>query len=220
MCQWAGFNFYHRHAYEQQGGDQKAKFNEATQLTKTKGEGTIELSAGKYTISISKADGKMTITEEVPEPVVISSMAIVGELTGGWPDGEDWSMAKAMTQDAENSAIWTLTVNDVEVEAKTYYYKATANGKWGDYELPSQGNNEFTFGTEECPAGKYNLTFVANTEQNTLTLTAERVSNPDGISSVKTVDLNDAPVFNLNGQRVNKAQKGLFIVGGKKVVVK
>ena len=217
---WADFNFYHRYAYEQQGGDQKAKFNEATQLTKTKGEGTIELSAGKYTISISKADGKMTITEEVPEPVVISSMAIVGELTGGWPDGEDWSMAKAMTQDAENSAIWTLTVNDVEVEAKTYYYKATANGKWGDYELPSQGNNEFTFGTEECPAGKYNLTFVANTEQNTLTLTAERVSNPDGISSVKTVDLNDAPVFNLNGQRVNKAQKGLFIVGGKKVVIK
>lgn len=215
---WLDFNFWHRYAYErQESHEQKGIIGEATQLYTTRGEGTINLPAGDWIISISKADGKMTIT---PKPVVISSMAIVGDLTGGWPNGDDWSMAKAMTQDAENSAIWTLTVNDVEVEAKTYYYKATANGKWGDYELPSQGNNEFIFGTEEYPAGKYNLTFVANTEQNTLTLTAERVSNPDGISSVKTVDLNDAPVFNLNGQRVNKAQKGLFIVGGKKVVIK
>ena len=27
-------------------------------------------------------------------------------------------------------------------------------------------------------------------------------------------------VYNLNGQKVNKAQKGLFIINGKKVVIK
>lgn len=33
-----------------------------------------------------------------------------------------------------------------------------------------------------------------------------------------TIDVNDAPVYNLNGQRVMNAQKGLFIIGGKKVI--
>ena len=34
------------------------------------------------------------------------------------------------------------------------------------------------------------------------------------------LDLNDNKVYNLNGQRVNKAQKGLYIVNGKKVIIK
>ncbi len=115
------------------------------------------------------------------KPVEIETMAIVGELTGGWPTkneetGEwDFSMAKEMTQDAENPAVWTLTV-PFTAEAKTYEYKATANGKWGDYELPAEGNQNFVFGTEEYPAGDYNLTFTADTENNTLTLDVEKAS--------------------------------------------
>lgn len=115
------------------------------------------------------------------KPVDIESMAIVGELTGGWPTkneetGEwDFSMAKDMTQDAENPAIWTLTV-PFTAEDKTYEYKATANGKYGDYELPSSGNQNFTFGTEEYPAGEYNLTFTADTGNNTLKLDVKKAS--------------------------------------------
>ena len=115
------------------------------------------------------------------KPVEIESMAIVGELTGGWPvqnenTGEwDFSMAQEMTRDAENPAIWTLTV-PFTAEDKTYQYKATANGKWGDYELPSSGNQNFTFGTEEYPAGEYNLTFTADTDNNTLKLDVKKAS--------------------------------------------
>ena len=46
---------------------------------------------------------------------------------------------------------------------------------------------------------------------------------PTGIETVKTaeaIDLNNAVIYNLNGQRVEKAQKGLYIINGKKVVVK
>ena len=39
----------------------------------------------------------------------------------------------------------------------------------------------------------------------------------DGIGVVKTNNQKDA-IFNLQGQRVKNAQKGLFIVNGKKVV--
>ena len=106
----------------------------------------------------------------IEEPVVIETMSIVGELTGGWPDGEDWSMAKAMTQDPDNANLWMLTMENVELEVKTYQYKATANGKWGDYELPANGNNECTI----AEAGTYTLTFTADTEAHTLNVLAEK----------------------------------------------
>ena len=41
----------------------------------------------------------------------------------------------------------------------------------------------------------------------------------DAISNIAT-DAQKTAVFNMNGQKVNKAQKGLFIINGKKVVIK
>lgn len=149
--------------------------------------------AGEYNVTVTfdpnaedlwAQNTVVATAEPVVEPVVINSMAIVGDLTGGWPvkneeTGEwDWSMAQAMTQDAENSAVWTLTLEGVEVEAKKYEYKAAANNSWDGYQLPAEGNADFVFGTDEYPAGKYNLTFTANTEENTLTLAAEKVEEP------------------------------------------
>ena len=108
------------------------------------------------------------------KPVTIESMAIVGDFLGlateenpnaNWDPANGW----AMEQDAENPAVWTLT-KDFTAEAKTYEYKATANGKWGDYELPAEGNKNFVFGTDEYPAGDYKLVFTADTENNTLDL--------------------------------------------------
>ena len=110
------------------------------------------------------------------EPAVtIESMAIVGDFLGleateedtnpNWNPANGWEMEK----DAENPAIWTLT-KPFTAEAKKYEYKATANGKWGDYELPAEGNQDFVFGTDEYPAGDYKLVFTADTENNTLDL--------------------------------------------------
>ena len=39
------------------------------------------------------------------------------------------------------------------------------------------------------------------------------------ISTVKSNVMNNA-IYNLNGQKVQKAQRGLYIINGKKVVVK
>ena len=47
--------------------------------------------------------------------------------------------------------------------------------------------------------------------------------NPTAIDAVKNpeaVDLDNAVIYNLNGQRVEKAQKGIYIVNGKKVLFK
>ena len=43
---------------------------------------------------------------------------------------------------------------------------------------------------------------------------------PTGINGFTAEKQNDATIYNLNGQRVEKAQKGLYIINGKKVMVK
>ena len=41
-----------------------------------------------------------------------------------------------------------------------------------------------------------------------------------GIEAVKANELLNGTIYNLNGQKMQKAQKGLYIINGKKVVVK
>jgi hypothetical protein len=114
------------------------------------------------------------------KPVEITSMAIVGDFLGLATEenpNADWDPANgwAMEQDAENPAIWTLT-KPFTAEAKTYEYKAVANGNWDDYVLPDGDNNNFTFGTADYPAGDYNLVFTADTENHRLDLVAKPAS--------------------------------------------
>ena len=97
-----------------------------------------------------------------------NSMVIVGDFLIGddkWEPANGWEME----QDAENPAVWTLT-KEFTAEAKTYEYKATANGRWGDYELPYKGNAEFNFDVPNLGAGKYNLAFTVDTRKHSLDL--------------------------------------------------
>jgi len=45
------------------------------------------------------------------------------------------------------------------------------------------------------------------------------VTSGTGINSINADDVN-APIYNIAGQRVSKAQKGVFIQNGKKIAVK
>ena len=152
----------------------------------------------------------------------IKTMSILGDFTGGW----EMEKAADMTQSTENPAIWTLHVEDFEVKfeegqtERTYEYKATANHAWGVYELPAEGNQNWVFGeTRDYKAGVYDLDFTVDTENHTLTLVPTFDEVATAISEMKA-DAKQAPVYNLNGQKVEKAQKGLYIIGGKKVVRK
>lgn len=48
----------------------------------------------------------------------------------------------------------------------------------------------------------------------------EIVSDPSGIDAIENGQQEDAPVYNLNGQRVNIPGKGIYIKNGRKVLVK
>ena len=155
------------------------------------------------------------------EATAIESMAIVGDFTGGW----DLENGAAMTQSTEDPAEWTLTINNFEVTfdegqtERTYEYKAAANGTWDLYELPAEGNQNWRFATgSDYPAGKYQLVFTANTANHTLDLKVTDMATV-GISSI-AAEAQKGNIYNLNGQRVMNAQKGLYIMNGKKVVLK
>ena len=94
------------------------------------------------------------------------------------------------------------------------------------YSLAATGNVEPTIGeaqqlvlgdSQACillkTPGKYTLSVTKDLK---LTVTATST----GINAVKAAHLKDAQIYTISGQRVEKAQKGLYIVNGKKVVIK
>ena len=186
---------------------------------------------GKLTLGV-KQDQKTTddswalfdsfrLTYLGAEPIVFTAMSILGDFTGGW----EMENAADMTQDANNPVIWTLAIEDFEVSMeegqteRTYEYKATANHQWGIYELPASGNNNWKFGTElDYKPGVYDLLFTVDTENHTLTVVPTFDQLATGIAEVSTAKAK--VVYNLQGQRMQKAVKGLYIVNGKKQVVK
>lgn len=112
----------------------------------------------------------------------IMTFYLVGDFTGGWPptEGDDGSKDVEMTKQA--NGLYTYEVASFAAEAQKYEYKLRANKVWGMFDLPNDGNNDYTF-TE---AGNYKLTFTANVTDAeidgiagyTLTLNAERLPDP------------------------------------------
>ena len=73
-------------------------------------------------------------------------------------------------------------------------------------------------------AGSKTITLTRSQTGTNLFITklviAQKSNLPTGISTVKSNDRLNGTIYNLNGQKVNMAQKGLYIVNGKKVIVK
>ena len=183
--------------------------------------GVFTLAEGAEEPATKPGDPRWTITYATP--VEITTMSIVGEFTGGWPvqDPEtsvwDWSMAKAMTQDAENANIWTLEMPFV-AEAKKYEYKAAANSNWNDYVLPAGDNANFIFGTPEYPAGEYILTFTADTKNHTVGVVA-KWNGPEDIKVVpeEGSDISTAVQTASEGKKVKDIY--VYLAPGKKFTI-
>ena len=85
-------------------------------------------------------------------------------------------------------------------------------------------NGEFVGLTD---ATTYNITVAPETDGLTIRAanqmggfgSAAVVSGTNAVKAVKVID-GESTIYNLNGQRVNKAGKGLYIINGHKVVVK
>ena len=136
--------------------------------------------------------------------------------------GTTWDAAAEandMTHSAENRTLWTLYFKDVELTAGTIFYKVVADHSW-DNNWGFNGNDADYVVNE---AGKYDITF---------TFSPLGLSNGYNVNCVldkkETVGINSMAadkkavegIYNLQGQRVMNAQKGLYIINGRKVVIK
>ena len=105
---------------------------------------------------------------------------------------------------------WQHMSKEVEVSAAN----AEGNGEWGKACTNEANGKPFK-------TVAFNLSKVKTATTFYFDNIAFWVSNvATGIQNIKSEENAEKTIYNLNGQKVNKAQKGLFIINGKKVVVK
>ena len=74
-------------------------------------------------------------------------------------------------------------------------------------------------GDEVVVYGKLKL-FNTTYEVDANNILISKKSNPTGISNITTSEADNAPAYNLAGQKVNAAYKGIVIKNGKKMIKK
>ena len=116
--------------------------------------------------------------------------------------GLDWDSDIVMTQSESDPNVFTLVIKDVEIAAGTYEYKLRADGAWNlpnKYQLPDEGNQNWVFGNEGYPAGKYDLNFTADMTTHTLILSPSRIyvleENANGVEAFESITVEIARNF-------------------------
>ena len=156
-----------------------------------------------YTVAV---DGSNAVTTQVEGNKVAAGTAVLlkgaaGEATVTINNGEALA--------AQTSAL-AGTYLDMDVDGATDYFFGKNNDKVGFYHWT---------GTT-LKANRAYLPASAVSANETKGLAINWNGDADGINAVATDNVGEQTVFDLQGRRVNKMQRGLYIVNGKKVVVK
>ena len=151
--------------------------------------------------------------------------AVIGEKTWtvagfGAILGKEWD-PEATENDMikqEDNVTYILTKTNLTIAQGGYKYKICANHSWaenyGDDNDP-EGNASIYIAAD----GIYDVTFTFNSVTKEVSATAVR-TDTDGISQIAGDVKAKNVVFNLQGHRVSTPKQGIYIINGKKVVVK
>ena len=153
--------------------------------------------------------------EAVKKEAVKSNMvkAFTGVLLYGEP-GEHTVYAindNTQIEDVEENLLEAVTfATNFDADDADYSYFILKDGKF--YAIADNNN--------EVPSCKAVLK-IAKTEAAAAALVLDIIDGiSTGIRSIDAANLKDGQLYDLNGRKVSKAQKGVFILNGKKVVVK
>ena len=176
---------------------------------------------GTYSVTIQFDANNRTINATYTK----TGGAVIGEKTwtvAGFVTilGVEWE-PKATENDMikqEDNVTYILTKTNLTLAIGTYKYKICANHGWaenyGDENDP-EGNASIYI--EE--AGTYDVTFTFNQATKEVSATAVP-SVTDGISQLPADVKTKKVIFNLQGQRISAPKQGVYIINGKKVVLK
>ena len=129
---------------------------------------------------------------------------------------DEQSTTNEMTKQENN--IYILEKKGINLNAQTYEYKVCSNHDWTEsYGADPSGRGNAILDITE--AGTYDVTFTFNSVTKEVSATAVR-TDTDGISQIAGDVKAKSVVFNLQGHRVSTPKQGVYIINGKKVVVK
>ena len=222
---WSVFNSYR---YSLGDGDvEYTQLGEIKSLVKGAANGTITLKPGTFKITVEPDFNAVTITGEFapePQPVTVDKLFIMGTGTPG-----EWNTTTEMTYN-ETAQAFEYTLEVPAGGAWFTFSDAEFDGNWDDFNANHRyalgaGDVDATIG-ETLPLVKVNGTLAIKTagtykisvakDLSTVTITATGT----GINGIAADKMKNAIIYTVSGQRVEKAQKGLYIIDGKKVVVK
>jgi len=95
-----------------------------------------------------------------------------------------------------------------------YEYKVASNHAWTESYGKDGGSANQVFSVDED--GTYDVTFVFLLETKSLSATGETT----GINMVSVKAAKSAPLYNLQGQRVDANYRGIAIQNGRKMIMK
>jgi len=151
-----------------------------------------------------------SMTKVIPstEPVYY----LVGNMNN-WTQSADYVLT---LNEAAEGVEYMITL-DLEADAE---FKVNTGEDENIIWYPGDGAANCTVNT----AGQYTVYFRPNADGGDdwyyNVLNPVRIGESTGINAIQAEKLNGVVVYNLNGQRVLNAQKGLYIVNGRMVVVK
>lgn len=129
---------------------------------------------------------------------------------------DELSTANEMTKQENN--IYILEKKGISLNAQTYEYKVCSNHDWTEsYGADPFGIDNAILVIEK--AGTYDVTFTFNQATKEVSATAVR-TDTDGISQIAGDVKAKNVVLNLQGHRISTPKQGVYIINGKKVVVK
>ena len=129
---------------------------------------------------------------------------------------DEQSTANEMTK--QENYIYVLVKKGISLNAQTYEYKVCSNHDWTEsYGADPLGIDNAILIIPE--AGTYDVTFTFNQATKEVSATAVR-TDTDGISQIAGDVKAKSVVFNLQGHCVSTPKQGVYIINGKKVVVK
>ena len=130
----------------------------------------------------------------------------------GW--GGDWETDIDMVKG--DDGLYTATISNVA--AGSYEFKIRVNHDWSEnYGVNGAVNGDNIPVTVSENGSDVTITFNAESDPKAITV---KVSVATGIATAKVVDLKQAVRYNLAGQQVTEAYKGVVIMNGRKIVVK
>ena len=141
--------------------------------------------------------------------VVVGDNATLFGVT--WDTAEDAIAVEANKMTKLGNGNWQKVYTNVDLPACTIKWKLVHNGvTW----IPDN-NQEL----EIAEAGKYTITFTYIVEDQEPQAEAVKTGE-SSVKGVTVVNFDSEKIYDLQGRSVKNAQKGLYIVGGKKLILR